>query len=87
MSDHEIRDTYRGLSRIEEISKVSKTEFESKPELVWTNVLIEGHFATCFTALVLIHLLQTKSGNRYPIGKTIESLRKYNCVQIGTTLY
>lgn len=87
MSDHEIRDTYRGLARIEETFKISKTEFESRPVFVWTNAHIEGHFATCFTALVLIRLLQTRLGSRYPIGKTIESLRKYNCVQIDTTLY
>ncbi|MCM1118965.1 MAG: transposase [bacterium] len=71
MSDHEIRDTYRGLSRIEETFKISKTEFESRPVFVWTNAHIEGHFATCFTVLVLIRLLQAKLGSRYPIGKTI----------------
>lgn len=87
MSDHEIRDTYRGLARIEETFKISKTEFESRPVFVWTNAHIEGHFATCFTALVLIRLLQAKLGNKYPIGKTIESLRKYNCTKIENTLY
>lgn len=87
MSDHEIRDTYRGLARIEETFKISKTEFESRPVFVWTNAHIEGHFATCFTALVLIRLLQTKLGSKYPIGKTITSLRKYNCTQIDNTLY
>lgn len=87
MSDHEIRDTYRGLARIEETFKISKTEFESRPVFVWTNAHIEGHFATCFTALVLIRLLQAKLGNKYPIGKTIQSLRKYNCTQIDNTLY
>lgn len=87
MSDHEMRETYRGLARIEETFKISKTEFESRPVFVWTNEHIEGHFATCFTALVLIRLLQTKLGSRYPIGKTIEALKKYNCTQIDTTLY
>lgn len=87
MSDHEMRETYRGLARIEETFKISKTEFESRPVFVWTNEHIEGHFATCFTALVLIRLLQAKLGSKYPIGKTIESLRKYNCAQIDHTLY
>lgn len=87
MSDHEIRDTYKGLARIEETFKISKTEFESRPVFVWTNAHIEGHFATCFTALVLIRLLQAKLGNRYPVGKTIESLKKYNCTKIDNTLY
>ena len=87
MSDQEIRETYSGLARIEETFKISKTEFESRPVFVWTNAHIEGHFATCFTALVLIRLLQTKLGGKYPIGKTIEALRKYNCTQIDNTLY
>lgn len=87
MSDHEMRETYRGLARIEETFKISKTEFNSRPVFVWTNEHIEGHFATCFTALVLIRLLQSKLGSKYPIGKTIESLRKYNCTQIDTALY
>lgn len=87
MDDHEIRETYRGLARIEETFKISKSEFESRPVFVWTNAHIEGHFATCFTALVLIRLLQAKLGNKYPIGKTIESLRKYNCTKIDTSLY
>lgn len=87
MSDREMRETYRGLARIEETFKISKTEFESRPVFVWTNEHIEGHFATCFTALVLIRLLQAKLGSRYPVGKMIESLRKYKCTQIGSTLY
>ena len=87
MSDYEIRDTYRGLAQIEETFKISKTEFESRPVFVWTNAHIEGHFATCFTALVLIRLLQAKLGSKYPIGKTIEALKKYSCTQIDNNLY
>lgn len=87
MSDYEMRDIYRGLAKIEETFKISKSEFESRPVFVWTNEHIEGHFTTCFTALVLIRLLQAKLGNNYPIGKIITSLRKYNCTQIDTTLY
>lgn len=87
MSDYEIRDTYRGLARIEETFKISKTEFESRPVFVWTNEHIEGHFATCFIALVLIRLLQAKLENKYPVGKIIESLRKCCCTKIGPTLY
>ena len=87
MSDREMRETYRGLSRIEETFKISKTEFESRPVFVWTNEHIEGHFATCFTALVLIRLLQAKLGSKYPVGKMVESLRNYKCTQISSTMY
>lgn len=87
LSDHEIRDTYRGLARIEETFKISKSEFESRPVYVRTNPHIEGHFATCFTALVIIRLLQAKLGSRHPVGRMITSLRNYNCTKIDVNTY
>ena len=87
MSDYEMRDTYRGLAKIEETFKISKSEFEARPVFVWTNEHIDGHFTTCFTALVIIRLLQAKLTNHYPVGKIMTSLRKYNCTQIDKTLY
>lgn len=87
MSDFEMRDVYHGLSKIEETFKISKTEFSSRPIFVRTNEHIDAHFATCFTSLVLIRLLQSKLGNRYPAGKIIESLKKYCCVPLDANNY
>jgi hypothetical protein len=87
MSDHEMRDIYRGLAKIEDTFKISKTEFSARPVYVSTNDHIDAHFSTCFTALVLIRLLQTKLGNKYPVGKILESLRKYNCTGIDRNLH
>lgn len=87
MDDHELRDIYRGLARIEDTFKVSKTEFEARPVYVWTNEHIDAHFATCFTALVIIRLLQAKTEYKYPVGKMIESLKKYQCTKLDTNNY
>lgn len=87
MDDLELRDIYRGLARIEDTFKVSKTEFESRPVYVWTNEHIDAHFATCFTALVIIRLLQAKLGNQYPVGMILDSLRKYGCVDLDANYY
>ncbi len=87
MSDLKMREVYSGLAKIEETFKISKSEFESRPVYVWTNEHIEGHFATCFTALVLIRLLQAKLGNKYPVGQILESLRKYNCTKIDVNTH
>lgn len=87
MSDFEMRDTYRGLSSIEEVFKISKSDFDSRPVFVRTNEHINAHFATCFTALVLIRILQTKLGNKFPVGKILQALRKYSCVQIDANTY
>ncbi len=87
MDDMELRDIYRGLARIEDTFKVSKTEFESRPVYVWTDKHIDAHFATCFTALVLLRLLQAKLNSRYPVGKLLESLQKYGCVHLDSNYY
>lgn len=87
MDDRELRKIYRGLARIEDTFKVSKSELEARPVYVWTNEHIRAHFATCFTALVLIRLLESKLGNEYPVGQLLESLRNYKCVQIGRNRY
>ena len=87
MSDLEMRNVYRGLSHIEETFKISKSEFRSRPVYVRTNDHIDAHFTTCFTSLILIRLLQTRLENKYPVGKIIESLKKYCCVPLDTNNY
>ena len=87
MTDSEMRNIYRGLSRIEDTFKISKSEFSSRPVYVRTNDHIDAHFTTCFTALVLMRLLQAKLENKYPVGKIIESLKKYCCVPLDINNY
>lgn len=87
LDDLRIREIYRGLAQIEDTFKVSKTDIHSRPVYVWTNEHIEGHFATCFTSLVLIRLLQIKLRHRYSVGQILESLEKYCCVKLDTNTY
>lgn len=87
MSDRELRNLYRGLAKIEDTFKISKSEFSSRPIFVRTNAHIDAHFTTCFTALVIIRLLQAKLQNKFPVGQILESLRKYCCVPLDSTTY
>lgn len=87
MTDHEMRDIYRGLAKIEDTFKISKSEFDSRPVFVRANDHIDAHFTTCFTALVLIRLLQTKLDNNFPVGKIIHALKSYCCIPIDTNTY
>ncbi len=82
MSDVKMREVYRGLSKIEDSFKITKTFFESRPVYVRTNDHIDAHFATCFLALVLERLLEYKLDHKYPTGKIIESLRNYACTHL-----
>lgn len=87
MSDMEMREIYRGLIRIEDTFKISKSEFDSRPVFVWTNNHIDAHFTSCFTALVLIRLLQAKLDHKYPVGRIIKSLKDYCCIPLDMNNY
>ena len=87
MSDEEMRNVYRGLARIEDSFKVTKTFFESRPVYLRTNKHIDAHFTTCFLALVLVRLLEKKLDGKYQAGRIIDSLKKYNCTKLHTNLW
>ena len=87
MSDFEMHDVYRGLAKIEDTFKISKSDFKTRPIYVSTNDHIDAHFSTCFTALVIIRLLQAKLGNKYSVKRILDSLRSYVCAPIETNLY
>lgn len=87
MSDQKMHDAYRGLAKIEESFKITKSNFEARPFYVWTLEHIEAHFLTCFVSLVIMKLLEQKTNNKYSITKLIESLKKYTSVNIEHDLY
>ncbi len=87
MSDIELREKYRGLIRIEDTFKITKSELDTRPIFVRTNEHIEGHFTTCFTALILIRLLELKLENKHTVQAIINSLKKYNCVHLDKNHY
>ncbi len=65
MSNREIIDTYRGLWEIEETFQVTKGALEARPVYVSRNDRIEAHFLACFLALVILRLLQWKTGRKH----------------------
>ena len=83
MDDIQMRKVYRGLAKIEESFKITKTFLEARPVYVRLNERIEAHFATCFLALVLVRLLEMKLGNQFPTGQILQSLKNYNCTRLG----
>lgn len=78
-TDDRIIDIYRGLWRIEESFRVTKSDLEARPVFVSTNEHIEAHFLTCFVSLVLARILEMKMSHKYSITKLLESLRKADC--------
>lgn len=85
--DDKIIDMYRGLWKIEESFKLTKSELEARPVYVWTHEHIEAHFLTCFVALTLTRILEMKLENKYSSGRIIESLTKSECSLLQQNYY
>jgi len=86
-TDEEIIDIYRGLWRIEETFKVTKSELEDRPVYMSTKEHIEAHFLTCYLALVLCRVLQHKVDKKYSVEKILEALVKCCCFNIQENIY
>ena len=65
MSDGEIIEAYRGLWRIEESFKVTKSDLETRPVYVSREEHIEAHFLTCYVALCILRIIQAATGGKY----------------------
>lgn len=86
-SDDKIIDIYRGLWRIEESFKITKSELDARPVYVWTKEHIEAHFLTCFVALTMARILELKTAHKYSIGKLLESLSQAQCTLAQQNYY
>lgn len=86
-TDDEIIDIYRGLWRIEETFKVTKSELDARPVYLSRKEHIESHFLICYIALVLARVLQHKLDKKYSVGKILEILANCNCSQLENNYY
>lgn len=86
-SDDRIIDIYRGLWRIEESFKITKSDLESRPVYLSREDRIQAHFLICFIALVIARILQHRVGNRYSVSKILESLGNVCCSHVQENCY
>lgn len=61
--------------------------YNSSPFFCWDQNRISGFFIINFTATTLIRLLQAKLDFRFSMAQIVNSLQKYNCVQIARNIY
>ena len=76
LSDLELRNIYKGLAKIEETFKITKSEFNARPINVRLENHIDAHFLICFISLVIIRILQKEIKNKYTIKKLLEKMKK-----------
>lgn len=87
LSDLELRNIYKGLAKIEETFKITKSEFDARPINVRLEDHIDAHFLICFISLVIIRILQNKINNRYTIKNILEKIKKFQCTHETGNLY
>lgn len=86
-TDDRIIDMYRGLWKIEETFRVTKSDLEARPIYVSRKDHIQAHFLTCFVALVIARILEMKTEHKYSIAKMLESLGKAECTHLQQNYY
>ena len=87
LSDLELRNIYKGLSKIEETFKITKSEFNARPINVRLEDHIDAHFLICFISLVIIRLLQSEINDRYTIKNLLEKMRNFKCTHETGNIY
>lgn len=79
--DHKkIMEVYGGLWKIEESFRITKSNLEVRPIYVSNESRINGHFLTCYVALVLIRLLQYKMHYSLSVERIVRALNTSKCL-------
>ena len=87
LSDLELRNIYKGLTKIEETFKITKSEFDARPVNVRLEDHIDAHFLTCFISLVIIRIIQSEINNKYTIKNILEKIKNFKCTHETSNLY
>lgn len=87
LSDLELRNIYKGLAKIEETFKITKSEFNARPINVRLEDHIDAHFLICFIGLVIIRILQDETNNKYTLKNLLEKMKKFKCTHETGNLY
>ena len=86
-SSDRIIEMYRGLWKIEESFRVTKSDLEARPVYVSREDHIQAHFLTCFVALIIARILEMKTEQKYSITRMLESLSKAECSHLQQNYY
>lgn len=87
MKDEDVIDTYRGLWRIEESFRITKSELEARPVYVSREDRINVHFLTCFVSLLLLRCLQLKTTFQFSARRLVDSMNRYSGSRLEENLF
>ncbi len=87
MSDKEIIERYRGLWKIEESFKITKSQLKSRPVYLRKENHIEAHFFICFLALILIRLLEKETDFKFSVSALVDSIKNLSVTYLDENYY
>lgn len=74
LSDDRIIEIYKGLWKIEEAFKITKSDLHTRPLYVRKPKHIEAHFLICYIALTIARLMQKKLDFKHSVGEILHDL-------------
>ena len=86
-SDDKIIEMYRGLWKIEESFKVTKSNLKARPIYLTRKDHINAHFLICFISLVIARITEIRLKNKYTIEKIQKTLREVTCSHMDSNHY
>ena len=67
---------------IEECFRILKTDIKARPIYVQRQDRIKAHFLICFIALLILRILEEKTGHVYTVTELLTTLRSMNVINV-----
>lgn len=83
----DILEMYRGLWKIEETFKVTKSDLEARPVYASKETRIRAHFLICFVSLLTMRFTEKQLGWEYSSTRIQESIRNSCATLVSGNLY
>jgi transposase len=82
MPDTKIIEKYRGLWKIEESFKISKSTLTTRPIRHTLHDRINAHFLICFISLLIGRIIELRLGGKYTVDRITDVMAKVSCSRI-----
>jgi transposase len=86
-TDEQIVKLYRGLWKIEDSFKVTKSVLGTRPICLKTQEHINAHFLICFIALLVARIIEKRLDGKYTVERITDTLRKSACTHIQQNIW